>query len=263
MARLKETRTLVIAAALGLIGMASDATAATLNEIIQRGTVRIGVLIGAPPLGMVDDKGNPTGYDYDVAVRLARYLGVKGEYVPLTPPARIPALQNGRVDLLVATLSPTPERARTVMFSIPYNAFNMVVVTAGGKKMKGLPDLAGMRVGVNRASPQEAALRRAGGLTVVTFEDDATVVDALLADRIDAAALPDTLVNAVAKQRPDANLAVGFSIYSQGNSMAVRMGDFEILQWLNNTIYVMKQNGELDALYHKWTDLPLPPLDNF
>ncbi len=73
--------------------------------------MRIGVLIGGPPMGMVDDKGNPTGYDYDVAVLIAKYLGVKAEYVALTPPARIPRSRRSRVDFLIATLNPTPERA--------------------------------------------------------------------------------------------------------------------------------------------------------
>lgn len=260
-----RARALLLAAGLGAASLmgAVSAKAVTLNEIVQRGTVRIGVLIGGPPMGMVDDKGNPTGYDYDVAVLLAKYLGVKAEYVALTPPARIPALQTGRVDFLVATLNPTPERARSVMFTMPYNAFNMVVATTGGKTAASLDDLKGKKVGANRGSPQEAALRRAGGISVVVFDDDSIVTQALLSGQIDAAALPETVVQSVTKQNPDAKLAIGFSIYAQGNSIAVRQGDFELLQWLNNTVYFMKKNGELDTLYRKWTDTPLPPLDTF
>ena len=52
-------------------------------------------------------------------------LSLPVELVPLTPPARIPALQTGKVDFLVATLAPTGERAKTVMFTQPYSAFNM------------------------------------------------------------------------------------------------------------------------------------------
>lgn len=258
------TRGLLVAAGIGLAGLASaaSASATTLNEIVQRGTVRIGVLIGGPPMGMVDDKGNPTGYDYDVAVLIAKYLGVKAEYVALTPPARIPALQTGRVDFLIATLNPTPERARSVMFTMPYNAFNMVVVTKGAK-VESLDTLKGKKVGATRGTPQEAALRRAGGINVTIFEDDSITTQALLSGQVEAAALPETLVLSVAKQNPDAKLEIGFSIYAQGNSMAVRPGDFEILQWLNNTIYFMKKNGELDTLYRKWTDTPLPPLETF
>ena len=151
----------------------AKAFALSLEEIAKRGTVRIGVLIGGPPMGMVDEKGNPTGYDYDVAVLVAKYLGVKAEFVPLTPPARIPALQTGKVDFLISTLNPTPERAKTVMFTMPYNAFNMVIVSSAKYKIAKMEELAGKRVAANRGSPQEAALRKAAvpGSQVVVFED--------------------------------------------------------------------------------------------
>eukprot|EP01133_Synstelium_polycarpum_P029785 gene29785-36626_t len=112
----KSLRVMVAAVGLAAAGLFSavDANAVTLNDITSRGTVRIGVLTGAPPMGMVDEKGNPTGYDVDVANLIAGYLGVKAELVPLTPPSRIPALQTGKVDFLIATLAPTGERAKTV-----------------------------------------------------------------------------------------------------------------------------------------------------
>ncbi|MGI4794482.1 MAG: transporter substrate-binding domain-containing protein, partial [Janthinobacterium lividum] len=94
-----------------------SANAQTTAEIIKRGKVRIGVLIGSPPMGMVDSTGNPIGYDVDTANLLAKYMGVPVELTPLTPPARIPALQSGKIDFLVATLAPTPQRALTVDFT--------------------------------------------------------------------------------------------------------------------------------------------------
>ena len=128
---------------IGVAGLASFATAsaATLNDIVSRGTVRIGVLTGAPPMGMVDENGNPSGYDVDVANLIAGYLSLPVELVPLTPPARIPALQTGKVDFLVATLAPTGERAKTVMFTQPYSAFNMDIISGPDQKFASLPNL--------------------------------------------------------------------------------------------------------------------------
>ena len=81
-----------------LLTSAVAAHAQTTAEIIKRGKVRIGVLIGSPPMGMVDSTGNPIGYDVDTANLLAKYMGVPVELTPLTPPARIPALQSGKID---------------------------------------------------------------------------------------------------------------------------------------------------------------------
>ncbi|QND54017.1 transporter substrate-binding domain-containing protein [Phyllobacterium sp. 628] len=263
----KSLRVMIAAIGLGAAGLfsAADANAVTLNDITSRGTVRIGVLTGAPPMGMVDEKGNPSGYDVDVANLIASYMGVKAELVPLTPPSRIPALQTGKVDFLVATLAPTGERAKTVMFTQPYSAFNMVIVSGKDQKFGALAELGGKRVAVNRGSSQEAALRKVAvpGLELVVYEDDSTSAQALISGQVDAVALPSTVADAVLKQLPDAGLQIGFTFFRQGNSMTTKLQDFEMHQWLNNAIYLMKTSGELDAISVKWTGQPMAQLPSF
>jgi polar amino acid transport system substrate-binding protein len=263
----KYLRVAVAATGLAAASLFSAATAhaVSLNDIISRGTVRIGVLTGAPPMGMVDEKGNPTGYDVDVANLIADYLSLPVELVPLTPPARIPALQTGKVDFLVATLSPTGERAKTVMFTQPYSAFNMDIISGPDNKFTSLAELEGKRVAVNRGSSQETALRKAAvpGLELVVYEDDSTSAQALIAGQADAVALPSTVGEAIIRQRPDAGLQVGFTFFQQGNSMATKLEDFELRQWLNTAIYLMKISGDLDRIAVKWTGRPMPQLPSF
>lgn len=157
----------------------------TLAEIQGRGAVRIGVLTGAPPNGMIDENGNPSGYDVDVANVIGRYLNLPVILVPLTPPARIPAPRTGQVDCRIVTLAPTGERAKTAMFTTPYSAFDLVVVTQPDKTFAKADDLKGKRVAVNRGSSQEAALRRAAvpGREIVVYEDDLTSTQAVLPAR--------------------------------------------------------------------------------
>ncbi len=241
---------------------ATHAAAATADEIVKRGSVKIGVLSGVPIYGTVDANGNPAGYDIDVAQLLASYLGVKAELVPLVPPARIPALQAGKIDFLVATLAATPERAKAVMFTAPYSAFQMVIVAGKGSALEKLDGLNGKRVGVNRGSSQETALIRANvpGLQVVRFQDDATVVQALLAQQIDAAAIPDGVAKDVIKQQPTADMAIKFAFFHQPNAMAVRLEETEMRDWLNKAIAKMTASGELNKIALKWTGTPLADL---
>lgn len=261
---LRGIMTAVGIVATGLLAT-TQAHATTLNDIISRGKVRIGVLTGAPPMGMVDEKGNPAGYDVDVANLIAGYLSLPVELVPLTPPSRIPALQTGKVDFLVATLAPTGERAKTVMFTQPYSAFNMDIISGPDQKFTKLSDLEGKRVAVNRGSSQETALRKAAvpGLEIVVYEDDSTSAQALIAGQTDAAAVPSTVGEAIIKQRPDAGLQVGFTFFQQGNSMATKIDDFELRQWLNTSIYLMKVSGDLDKISMKWTGRPMAQLPSF
>ena len=192
-------------------------------------------------------------------------MGIPVELTPLTPPARIPALQSGKVDFLVASLSPTPGRALTVDFTSPYNAFKMAVMAKKGSPVSGVDDLKGKTIGVNRGSSQEAALERMAipGLQIKRFEDDSISVRALVAGQVDTIAVPDTVGIDYLKDRPDAGIEDRFILFTQPNSIAVRKGADELRQWLNDTIYFMKVNGELDQFYRKWTGTPLPELPTF
>lgn len=258
--------TLGLALCAGLTLAAGPAAAQTVSEIVKRGKVKIGVLVGAPPMGAVDSSGKPVGFDADTATLIAKYLGVPAEMVALEPPARIPALESGKVDFLVSTLAPTPERAKTVMFTIPYNAFQVGIYAKKAANVKDWPDLKDKKVGVNRGSSVEPTLVKqeaAVGLKVVRFDTDAAVIQALFSGQIDACAEPDTMVNQSMKARPDGDVALKFTFSKQPNSMAVRKDAFELRQWLNNTIYYMKINGELDEISRKWIGSPMPELPTF
>jgi len=258
----------VAAASVGLslaLG-AGAASAQTVTEIIKRGKVRIGVLIGAPPYGMVDPRGNPIGYDADVAAAIGKYMGVPIEMVGLTPPSRIPALEAGKVDFLVSTLAPTAERAKAVMFSIPYSAFQVGIYGKKNDTIKGWADLKGKKVGVNRGSSLEPELlkrKSEGQYEIVYFEDDATVLQSLFSGQVEAVASPDAQANAAIKLRNDTTAELKFFFGLQPNSMAMRKDAFELHQYLNTIIYNMKLNGELDELSRKWVGSPLPDLPTF
>ena len=263
----KGLRLAFCALALAAASLASrPAEAQTVDEIIKRGKARIGVLIGAPPYGSVDAQGNAIGYDMDVANLVGKYLGVPIEVTHLTPPARIPALEAGKVDMLISTLAPTPERARAILFTIPYSAFQTGIYAKKSTPIKTWADLKGMKVGVNRGSSVEREFtnrEKELGLTILRFEDDSTVMQALFSGQVQAIAGPDAQAHAAMKAKGDTETEAKFFFGIQPNSMAVRKGATDLHQWLNNVIYYIKQNGELNAVSEKWVGGPLPPLPTF
>lgn len=250
---------------LALAAASAAAQAQTTAEIVKKGKVTIGVVSGAPPFGTTDASGNPAGYDVDVANLIAKYLGVPAELVPLTSPARIPALESGKVDFLVATLAPTPERARAVMFTMPYSAFELSIFAPTAAKYAKLQDLTKKKVGVTRGTTQDAALTRLAlpGTNIVRFEDDATSAQALISNQVDAVALPNTIGREIMKARGNGKYDAKFAFSIQPNAMTTRKDAHELHQWLNNTIYYVKLNGELDGISRKWTGSPLPNLPVF
>ena len=101
----------------------------TLDEIRDSGTVNIGVFSDKNPFGYVDENGEYQGYDVYFARRLAEDLGVKLNLVSTEAANRIEYLQTGKVDVILANFTVTPERAEEVDFALPYMNVALGVVS--------------------------------------------------------------------------------------------------------------------------------------
>lgn len=237
----------------------SAVQAQTVDDIVKKGKVVIGVQVGSPPFDTVDEKGNHVGYNFDVANLLGKYLGVKVEIVELAVPARIAALTSGKVDMLVALMGLRPEWAKSVMYTQPYCSFDHVIWAAKSADIKSLDDLKGKKVSLPRGSTQEGFLNnmKIPGMTLSRFDDDASAAQALLSGQVDASADPDVMVKEFMKQSPDGKFEVKFQFMTVPCSMTVRKDAFELHQWLNTTIAWIKTNGELDQIHMKWFGKPV------
>lgn len=237
----------------------SAVQAQTVDDIIKKGKVVIGVQVGSPPFDTVDEKGNHVGYNFDVANLLGQYLGVKVEIVELAVPARIAALTSGKVDVLVALMGLRPEWAKAVMYTQPYCSFDHVIWAAKSADINNLDDLKGKKVSLPRGSTQESILNamKIPGMTLSRFDDDSSAAQALLSGQVDASADPDAMVKEFMKQIPEGKFEIKFQFASIPCSMTVRKDAFELRQWLNTTIAWMKVNGELDRIHMKWFGKPL------
>ena len=101
----------------------------TLEEIQASGTVNIGVFSDKSPFGFVDENGDYQGYDVYFANRIGEDLGVKINFVSTEAANRIEYLQTGKVDIILANFTVTPERAEEVDFALPYMNVALGVVS--------------------------------------------------------------------------------------------------------------------------------------
>ena len=253
----------MLLAALAMV--AQPAAAQTTDEIIKKGSINIGVLVDLPPYGILNDKQEPDGYDIEVANLLGKYLGVKVNLVQITSPNRIPYLMTGKVDLIVATLGITPERAKTVTFSIPYSMIDNVVFAKKDSGIKSMDDLKGKKVGVPRGSVQDVLLTAQLGsaIKLQRFDDDPSTYQALIAGQVDAIAETGLTGDQIYAANPGANVGRAFTLLRQPNGVTMRREQWNLEKWVNTFIYFVKVNGELDALYKKWFKEPLPNLTVF
>lgn len=253
------------AAIIGLIAALALPTASmaqTIADIENNGRITIGVLTGIPPYDTVDASGATDGFLVDLARDVAANLGVELEVVPVNNASRAAALESGRVDMLIAHMTATPERAKIFMMTNPYGAYEMRFVAAKDLQLTSLEDLAGLRVSVPRGSTQDVAVSGYDieGLEVVRFDDDALAMQALISGQVDVTAAVATVANDVIVNRNLDQLEVKAEvpIFTLYWSMAVRKDATELHQWLNNFIYYSEVTGRLNELHQKWVGVPMP-----
>jgi polar amino acid transport system substrate-binding protein len=127
---------------------------ATLDRIKDRGLVRVGVILSGPPFGWVDPQSRqPAGFAPDIGAEIARQLGVKAELIEVTPPNRVQFLQQGKVDLLIASMQWTEERAQILTFvPTPYDQSGGAAVARKGAGLTRWEDLKGKPVCLSQGS---------------------------------------------------------------------------------------------------------------
>lgn len=113
----------------------------TVDEIKASGTINIGVFSDKSPFGYVDENGQYQGYDVYFANRIGQDLGVKVNYVSTEAANRIEYLQTGKVDIILANFTVTPERAREVDFASPYMNVALGVVSPDSAVITSLEDI--------------------------------------------------------------------------------------------------------------------------
>lgn len=142
---------IVALAAAALIGAATFAGTAVkadqLEEIKSKGTLVVGVKTDYPPWGMRDSNGNIVGMEPDMAADVAERLGVKLELVPVVSSNRMQFLQQGKIDLMIATMSDTPERRKAVGIVDPvYYAAGVALLANKAANIKSVNDVKGKPV---------------------------------------------------------------------------------------------------------------------
>ena len=237
------------------------ALADDLDRIIEAGLVKIAVPQDLPPFGSVQD-GQLKGYDVDVAKLLAADLGVRLELVPVTSVSRIPALLTERVDLVIANLGISPDRAKTVAFSSPYAPFFSGVFGAPDLAVKSPADLQGKKTAVTRDTIEDRELTKIApqGAEIVHFDDNNATVSAFLSGKADLIATGNVVVATLLKQDPQRKIESKFRLKESPAGIGVRRGEPELLNWLNVFVFHKKLSGDLDRLSRQWFGEPLPSL---
>jgi polar amino acid transport system substrate-binding protein len=261
----RATRLLALLAGVLGFAVAGPGPAAaqnTLDEIMKRGKILVGMDLAAPPFAYQDDKQQPAGSEVEVAKLLAKDLGVELEIVPTSAANRIPYLVTGRTDVMMGAFSIFPDRAKAVWFSSPYGSVTSVVLAPQTTGIKSYQDLVGKKISVSRGTYTEQVLMAAlpQGATIVRFDDDAQATAAMAAGQVDAYGVGNVPGGALVKRFPERKYEIKISIPPRNwYSIGVRRNDSDLLQWINTFIFFHRENGDLARIYESIIGDKLPP----
>ena len=270
----RTTRGLALVAAVAAVGWAGNAlpvsadaspshsvtsadeqSGSVLDEIVERGELRVGMTLQFEPEMYLDDDGQPAGYDVELLNLLATDLGVELTIENQEFDALIPGLLAGQWDMISVGLVPRPPRLLQMYFTDAYVPYEQVLVAAAGSDheatieaynaegttitaLQGSTAAEQVTTQFPNATLAEFPQQDAAFLEVASGRADAIVVESYLAERF-IQANPDLL----AVVALDAPLQIEFGSY------AIPLGDEKFLTYLNSWLQYYKNNGTLDRIY--------------
>lgn len=237
--------------ALGIVFAAAFAGAA------QAETLRIGTEGAYPPFNMIDEKGELTGFDVDIARALCAEMQVECELVTQDWDGIIPALLNRKFDAIVASMSITEERKRAVDFTDPYYSNKLQFIARKDSDFMPTPEgMKGKVIGAQRATIAGQWLEDnlGGEVGVKLYDTQENAYLDLSSGRLDAM-LADKFVNYDWLQS-EAGRDFEFKgepVYDDDKiAIAVRKGDDELRQRLNQALKAILENGTYEKINAKY-----------
>src|SRR5471030_784749 len=259
---MKKFVMMALVAVAAMIGVSHVANADALDDIKKSGKIRIAIDLGVPPYGMTDDKVQPTGLDVEAAHMLAKDWGLQFEHVPTTGASRIPALQTGKADLVISSLSYTAERAKVIDFSLGYAVIRTVIAAPKSVAVKSLAELDGKTVGTVRGTTHDTQLTKEGpkGMKLVRYEDDATEGHAFLSGQVDIFSTAEMLVGQLDKKNPARQVEVKFVLDNFKLAIGIKKDEARLVEEVNKWVAANIKNGKLNELNKKYFGSDLPEL---
>ncbi|WP_267549009.1 transporter substrate-binding domain-containing protein [Rhizobium rhizogenes] len=224
---------------------------ATLDRIKGRGALTVGVILSGAPFGYIDPASQEQkGYNLDIAKALAEKLGVKLETVTVTPPNRVQFLQQGKVDILIANMQYTEERAKILDYvPTPYDRSGGAAV---GRKDSGLndwSDLKGKPVCVSQGSNYTQPLIEQYGAEVKALPSQPESLLALQGGNCVAAVHVGATVGLLLQDRPedwkDYKILFPTELVPSDSVIWLRKGDGDTRDALDKAILDLHANGKL------------------
>lgn len=242
----------------GNLAHGADKKLTTLEAIQEKGVLRVGMEPGYMPFELTNKKGEIVGFDVDMAKRMAKAMDVKLELVSTAWDGIIASLITNKFDIIMSGMTLTQQRNMKINFAQPYIVIGQTILLkkdlAG--EIKSYKDLNNPKYTVGSklgTTGEQATKRMISKAKYISYETEQEGVLEAVNGKIDAF-IYDMPYNAAAiTQRGQGKLIhLDTPFTYEPLAWAVRTGDPDILNWLNNFLNQVKNDGTYEKIYAKW-----------
>lgn len=227
------------------------------QEILKKRTLRVGVSLFTPWV-FKDKKEDLVGFEIDVANKLAKDMGVNPKFVTYNWEKLIPALQSGEIDIIIAGMAITPQRALKVNFSQPYATagINLATNLALTKDIDSLEKLNDkkIKIGAVAETVSESLAREIfGNALIVSYKNSQSVKVDLIAGKIHAYMESKPIPRFISLEYPDkVDVPLSKPLLVTKAGFAIKKGDGDFLNFLNSWIISREADTWLKSTHDYW-----------
>ena len=227
------------------------------ERIMQSGELRIGINTDSKPFAFYDEKGELVGYDVDLSKYIAQYLlGTKNKikFIPVTPADRLVKISTNEVDIVIATMTITPQRQRIIDFSMPYDYAGQALLVKNTSKITSIGDLSGQNVGVIWGTTAEKnMLTLVPSANIVGFKTYRDAYNALKEGKIDVITSDDTILSRFVIEDSQVKLLPKrYSREPYGIGFRQGKGADKLKKSLDDAISDLKQKNVINRIHRQW-----------
>jgi polar amino acid transport system substrate-binding protein len=211
----------------------------------------VGMELSYPPFEMTDEKGTPTGVSVDLAQALGKYLDreVQIENIPFD--GLIPALKTGKIDLIISSMTATPERAQSIDFSEPYLKTGLCLLVGKKSTIQSIADLdqPGKTVAVKQGTTGHTyAVDHIKQTKVLVLDKESACVLEVVQGKADAFIYDQMSTYKNWKRNEDSTRPILKPFKEESWAIGVRKGNDELRDKVNQFLADFRAKNGFDAL---------------
>ncbi|WP_225754126.1 glutamate ABC transporter substrate-binding protein [Actinotalea sp. Marseille-Q4924] len=234
----------------------------TMAELSEAGSITIGTKFDQPLFGLVGPDGVPEGFDVEIGKLLAERLGIEEdgiEWVETISANREAFIENGQVDLVIATYTINDDRKERIDFAGPYyEAGQSILTLADNEDIQGPDDLAGKRVcTVSGSTPEANLLENFPDTEVVPFGAYNECLEPLRNGQVDAVSTDNVILAGFAAENDDLEVR-GEPFTKEPYGIGLAKGDDELRTWINDQLEEMYEDGSWTEAWESTAGAVLP-----